>query len=307
MHCFEKIKKTEYNTSVALGFFDGVHLGHQAIINACVNTPDCISCVLTFKQSPLTSLQSNNPQLLSTNEEKLSILEDMGVSNVYCIDFSDIKDMSASRFIREILHEKLHAKHIYCGYNYRFGKDGAGDTDFLLSECEKYSITTHVMDKVMYNGDAVSSTRIRACLANGMIEDATAMLNRPYVISSQIINGNHIGTNINTPTINLGLPNNTIVPRLGVYASKVIIDSKTYYGATNVGVHPTVGGNTVLCETHLLNDVCESLYNKHADVYLLHFIRDEVAFDSITSLKKQIASDIITIKKYFDIIKTSRP
>lgn len=296
-----QIEKTQYPTSVALGFFDGVHIGHRAIINECKRYSDCTPTVLTFATSPSSHTGDSNPKLITTNEQKLKIFDSLDIQQVYLLDFESIKDMDAETFVREILHEKLNAKHVCCGFNYRFGKGGAGDTEVLRRECEKYSINTHIVDSVMYEDAPVSSTRIRECIESGDIKASNAMLDRPYSIEKDIISGNHIGSLIHTPTINLSLDDDLLIPKFGVYASRVTIGDKCYYGATNIGTHPTVGGRNILCETHLLSCVTDDLNSQHATVELISFLRKEEKFADIEQLKSQISKDIKKIKDFFEI------
>lgn len=293
MQIFNTIKKTEYRTSVALGFFDGVHLGHQAVINSAVNKAcdDIKSAVLTFSDSPLSTLTMCKKPLLTTKEEKFSLFEKLGVDIVYCIDFDDVKDMSADEFVRDVLCDKLGATHISTGYNYHFGKGGNAGTSELKALCGPLGITAFVSDPVLYNNEAISSTRIRECIKSGNMKDANEMLNYNFSIKGKVVQGNHIGTKISTPTINLPLSDERIIPRFGVYASRVLVDDSVFMGATNIGTHPTVGGNEVLCETHLLDFLGDDLYSKNVEIQLLYFVRDEKKFDSITALKAQIEKD----------------
>ena len=151
---------------------------------------------------------------------------------------------------------------------------------------------------VTYKGEAVSSTRIRECIQNGEIEDANAMLGYEFAVSGEIKSGNHIGTKISSPTINQPLNPEVITPKFGVYATKVTIDCKTYIGATNIGVHPTVGECSPVCETHLLDFSGGNLYSLDATTRLIHFIRPEQNFSSLSDLKDQIEKDKLQILSY---------
>lgn len=301
MQIFDSIIKTEYRTSIALGFFDGVHLGHAQVIKQAVdNSNDSIkSAVLTFSKSPFTMLTNEKKKLLTTNEEKFRLFEKLGVDYVFCVDFFDIKDMTAEEFVRDILCDKLNASYISTGYNYHFGKGGNADVEVLKSLCEPHGITVHSSAPVLYNNEAISSTRIRECIKNGDIQSANDMLGYNYNIKGKVVQGNHIGTKISTPTINLPLDDNCITPRFGVYASRVIIDNHTFFGATNIGTHPTVGGNEVLCETHLLDFSGDDLYSKKVRIEPLLFIRDEKKFSCIDELKSQIEKDKEDILNFF--------
>lgn len=301
MQIFDSIKKTEYRTSLALGFFDGVHLGHADVIKKAVETSsDTVkSAVLTFSKSPSATLFNEKKELLTTNEEKFRLFEMLGIDVVFCIDFCDIKDMTAQEFVEDILCDKLNASFISTGYNYHFGKGGSAGVQELKNLCERLSITVHSSAPVLYNNEAISSTRIRECIKNGDMKSANEMLGYNYNIKGDVVEGNHIGTKISTPTINLPLDDSCITPRFGVYASKVIVDGHTFFGATNIGTHPTVGGDEVLCETHLLDFSGDDLYSKNVRIEPLLFIRDEKKFGSIDELKVQIEKDKEDILNFF--------
>lgn len=301
MQIFHSIQKTEYHLSLALGFFDGVHLGHTEVIKKAVNhsSNSVKSAVLTFQNPPSTALTGEKKELLTTNDEKFELFEKLGVDYVFCIDFCDIKDMSAQEFVKDILCDKLQVCYISTGYNYHFGKNGSADAKELKRLCQTPNVTTFTSEPVIYKGEAISSTRIRECIKKGDIKSANEMLGYEFSVKGTVVRGNHIGTKISTPTINLPLDDYGIKPRFGVYASKVIIDNKIFIGATNIGTHPTVGGDKVLCETHLLNFADTDLYSKNIEVQPLCFIRDERKFQSIDELKTQIEKDKEQIMEYF--------
>ncbi len=301
MQIFDTIQKTEYPLSVALGFFDGIHLGHRAVINKCKeNAGDNLkTAVFTFKKSPSDMFNKTKKLMLTTNEQKFVLLEKLGVDIVYCIDFADIKELTAMQFVDEILCKKLNAKCAVTGFNYHFGKGGTATADDLKIMCQKFGIKTVKCEPEMYDGDNISSTRIRACILNGEIDKANAMLSYDFSVTSPIKSGNHIGAKLSSPTINQPLDTKLITPKFGVYATKVLIDGKTYFGATNIGTHPTVGDSAPLCETHLLNYKGESLYGKTAKTSLLKFIRSEKKFASIDELKNQIEIDKAQITAFF--------
>ena len=295
----DEFVKTGYHTSVALGFFDGVHLGHREVIrNAVRNKGGLCSVVLTFPEPPAKVLTGASLPLLTTNEQKTAVFEALGADAVIFMDFSQIKDMSPDDFVRVVLKEKLQAEKVFCGFNYHFGKKGAGDTDALISLCSRNNITARVSDPVYYQDEVVSSTRIRRCLSEGRMEEVSAMLCRPYTIFGEITEGNHIGSALGFPTLNLPIDASIVTPRYGVYHSKILIDQKTYDGATNIGVHPTVKETPApLCETFLLDYEGGDLYEKKVVVTLMRFIRPEQQFPSLQELKNQIENDIKAISR----------
>ena len=288
---------TEYHDAagspcaVALGFFDGVHLGHRQVIERCVNSP-YPSVVLTFPQSPAAVLRRSAPPLLCDNREKSRLIASLGADALVFEDLADIMTLTPDAFARQILVEKLRAKLVCCGYNYRFGKGGAGDTDALIRLGEKYGFEVAVCEAVTCEGGVVSSTRIRSLIESGEIESADRLLSRPLSICGTVDRGNRIGSHLGYPTVNIPLTRECIVPRYGVYASRIIIDGELYHGITNIGVHPTVGANPApLCETFIL-DFDGELYGKEARCELLSFIRPEQHFSTLEELKNQIAADI---------------
>ncbi|MBE6824405.1 MAG: bifunctional riboflavin kinase/FAD synthetase [Ruminococcaceae bacterium] len=301
MQIFDTIKKTEYDTSVALGFFDGVHKGHQDVIRKAVaaSSDACPATVVTFKNSPAAATGKNKP-LLTTNEQKFELFKKLGVKVVFCIDFNDVKDMSAQEFVHDVLYQTLNAKCVVTGFNYHFSKGGKATADDMQKLCEPLGIDAIKCAPVMYNNEPVSSTRIRRCISDGDIESANDMLGYNFSIDNLIVSGNHLGTTLSSPTINQKLDKDIVTPRFGVYATKVTVNDTTYIGATNIGVHPTVGKVSAVCETHLLDFFGESLYNKRACTKLLKFIRAERKFESIDELKAQIEKDKKAIIRYFD-------
>lgn len=297
MQIFHTLRKTEYETVVALGFFDGVHIGHKAVLDACISSKadGQKSAVFTFERSPHNMLFSEKKPMLVTNEQKFSLFEMCGIDEVYCIDFESVVSLSAEEFVNDILVSKLNAKVVVTGYNYHFGKGGSATASDLKRICSGYGIRVIVVEPVMYKGEAISSTRIRQCIANGDMVDANAMLSYNFSVTGVVNSGNHIGTKLDSPTINQKLSDGVVVPKFGVYASKVMVDSIEYIGATNIGVHPTVGECDPVCETHLLETQLD-LYGKNVTTELVKFIRPEQKFESIDALKSQIAMDIAQIK-----------
>ena len=300
MQIFDTLRKTEYKRVVALGFFDGVHKGHREVLMRAIesSSDECKSAVFTFKSSPHNIMNSEKKQMLTTNEQKFGLFEECGIDEVYCVDFESVMSLTAEEFVSNILKDMLNAKTVVTGYNYHFGKGGTASTDDLKKLCNYYGIEVITCEPVMYKGEAVSSTRIRQCIANGETEDANAMLSYNFCVDTVVASGNHIGTKIESPTINQKLTDGVIAPRFGVYATKVSVDGNVYVGATNIGTHPTVGECVPVCETHLLDTEID-LYGKKVYTELVKFIREEQKFDSIDELKNQIAKDIDEIRSYF--------
>ena len=302
-HSLSEFEKTSCKTSVALGFFDGVHTGHQNVIKRCVDEKkDNLSVVFTFEKSPASILENNKKALLTLNEQKQKIIQGLGADALIFADFLSVKDISAEDFVKVILKEKLNAKKVYCGFNYRFGKNAAADTNSLVSLCKKYDIKVYVSEEIVYKGLAVSSTRIRNSIAKGHIEEANKMLGYNFTIFGSVVPGNHIGRTLDFPTANIMMNNELVMPQFGVYASKVKIEEKEYYAATNIGIHPTVNKKSFpICETYLFSYDGFDLYNKYIECELLHFVRKEQKFSSLKELKLQVEDDKKQIMKIFDI------
>lgn len=293
----KEYKSAEDGCAVALGFFDGVHLGHRSVIKHCKET-GLRSAAMTFSESPAKLLGRACPPLLTDNARKAELLSQAGADDVIFADFGGMKDMSAYEFVRDILHERLGAKAVCCGMNYRFGKNGEGGTDALRGICGDFGIKVIVAEPVKTDdGIEISSTRIRGMIAEGELRQANSMLGYRYSVSGDIEDGNHLGRSMGYPTVNIPIADGLAVPRYGVYASRIITDGGEYIGATNIGVHPTAGANDKpLCETFILGYGGESLYGRHVVCELWGFVRDEKRFDSFDELRMQISVDIEQIK-----------
>lgn len=294
----------EYNPNkdgvcVALGFFDGVHRGHRAVIGGCAADKGNRKCVvLSFRESPAKVLGRSTPPLLSTNERKAELMAQIGADEVIFADFNAVKELRPEDFVTAILCERLNAKKVYCGFNYHFGRKGAGDSETLIKLCEKQGIGVTVKEPVFCDGEQVSSSLIRERIAAGEIEKANHLLGYRYAVAGRIDSGNHLGTAMGFPTVNIPIGNDLTVPRYGVYASELVIDGVRYKGATNIGVHPTVGTlDMPLCETFLLDFDGGELYGKKAVCELKAFIRGEMCFDSSEELTAQIKKDCEVINR----------
>jgi riboflavin kinase/FMN adenylyltransferase len=269
------------------------------VIGSCIAEKGSSTCVvLTFRESPAKALGRPIPTLLSTNERKAELLAQIGVDEVIFADFNTVKDLSPQAFVTAILRDKLHAEKVTCGFNYHFGQGGAGDTALLTKLCEEQGIAVEVKEPVFCDGEQISSSLIRRCIADGRIEKANNLLGYPYAIEGAIDSGNHIGSAMGFPTVNIPIGEGLTVPRYGVYASAITIDGRRYRGATNIGVHPTVGAHDVpLCETFLLDFGGGDLYGKKATCELTAFVREERRFASMDELSAQIKKDCDTINK----------
>ena len=282
-------------TCVALGNFDGIHLGHRAIIEACARTAreeGLLSLVWSFRRHPehilKGSFSSGNIISLSDKEE---IMTDLGIGHIIWENFESVRFLSPEEFCQTILLKKLYAKKVFCGFNFTFGKNGAGNADFLKEYLTPLGVEVIALDPVTQGGEPISSTRIRALLSDGNMEQAAQLLGRPYSIRFPVLHGKHLGTKIGFPTLNQSFPEEYVVPKKGVYAVRMILDGKSYPGVCNVGNRPTVDQNgETLAETHLF-DFSGDLYGKKVKVEFFSFLRPEKRFSSLEELKKQITKD----------------
>lgn len=295
----ENIKISE-PSAVALGFFDGVHLGHIKVIKTA-KSYGLKTVVLSFEQHPYEVLKEKIVLRLMTNEQKEKVFEDLGVDILVYLNFGVIRELSPEQFIKDILKKQLNARAVICGFNYKFGKGAAAGVQELEQFSGYYDYKVRSLPSININDIPVSSTRIRALIEMGEIEKADILLGRPFSISFEVIHGRKLGRSLGTPTINQSLPLWFIKPRFGVYATNVIIAGKHLPAVTNVGKKPTVdsfGSDTILAETYIPS-FNEDLYGKTITVEFMKFIRDEMKFDSIEELKTQIFKDI---KKALEII-----
>ena len=283
-------------TAVALGAFDGLHIGHKAVIEKTLHS-GFLPVVFTFWDNPAEKL-SGTCKYLTTPEERLRILESWGVKTVVMPNFADVSDWSVEQFLN-MLRDDLNAAELSSGEDFSFGKYAAGNIKILGSFCEKEGITLHVTPSVLYAGERVSATRIRAAMENGEIDSANAMLGRPFGFAFEVVPGNRLGRTIGIPTINQAFPEKFILPRFGVYASAVHVDGEVFCGVTNVGVKPTVGSDHALSETWM-PDFSGDLYGHTVRLELLGFIRDERKFESLEELCGVIHENAVTAKEIFN-------
>lgn len=286
-------------TSVALGLFDGVHRGHRAVIETAVNdaaqrflTP----AVFTFDPATVGVKQGSTLEYIYTEEYKEVLIRKMGVDNVVSADFRDIKDMTGREFAENILIKKMNAGHVVCGRDFRFGKGAACGINELLALGNDMGFTVTVADDVICAGEKVSSTAIRALLKKGDAEKAAGLLLSPYAVYGEIVHGNHIGNTIGFPTANQNFAPGQLVPAYGVYRSAAMVCGNSYSALTDIGVKPTIQGERQpLSETHFYSGNAD-VYGQICTVFLEKFVRPEMKFDGIDSLKAQLQKDLAAAK-----------
>ncbi|WP_027438246.1 bifunctional riboflavin kinase/FAD synthetase [Lachnospira multipara] len=290
-------------SAVTLGKFDGLHIGHRKLIDIVkekASELDLLSVLFTFDSIPLSLLPQKNQHFLTTNSERKAICEKIGLDCLVEYPFTEeFMNMEALEFVKKIVVDNLRAKVVVVGTDYGFGKNRSGDVNLLKELGDKYGFETIIVEKEKYQDQVVSSTYIRHELQLGHMETVNVLLNRPFSITGIVSSGKQLGRTIDMPTVNIYPTESKLLPPKGVYASKVIIDNKEYYGVTNLGTKPTVNASKeVSVETNIFN-FNENIYGKKIEVMLMHFLRTEIKFDSVESLKKQMESDKEFAKNMF--------
>ncbi len=273
---------------VALGTFDGLHIGHKAVITA-EKTEYQRKIVLMFNEHPLVRLKGENPGELITLDRSKTILDTWGVTPEY-IDFSEICDLSPEAFVDDILVKRYNAKSLACGFNYRFGKSASANAEELMKLCAEREIKITVVDAVNYENEPVSSSRIRKAIAQGDMKSVKAMLGRYFSYDFPVVHGDERGRKLGLPTINQFFSNTFAVPEYGVYASFTKVNGEIYPSVTNIGVRPTIGNSEKRSETNIIGFEGD-IYGQCPEVFLVKKIRNEMKFSTLEDLRLQIAKD----------------
>jgi riboflavin kinase / FMN adenylyltransferase len=296
----------EKRTVVTLGTFDGVHLGHQKIINRLLNSTqnsNLESVVLTFSQHPRSVLQAeSNIKLLNTNAEKIELLEKKGIDNLIIHTFDkSFSELTGEEFVKTILVDKLNIQKIIIGYDHRFGKNRSSDIHDLIYFGKKYHFDVEQISAEEIDEISVSSTNIRNAIAESDTKLANQYLGYPYSFSGKVIQGQQLGRTIGFPTANINIENHQkIIPKNGVYIVTGFWNNKTTQGIMNIGNKPTVDGKNKTIEVHFLN-LDEDLYGLEIKISVHDFIRNEQKFESLEDLKTQLFNDKATAEKYFEV------
>ena len=282
------------NNYIALGSFDGLHLGHLSLIEKAKDLAvknNGKSIIFTFKNHPRKFLNTTNKiQLIMTNEEKIDILQNEEVDIIAFKAFDEkIMKMMPDEFIRWLC-KSYNVKGIIVGFNFKFGYINLGDVETLEKFQKEYKYKLYVMKPYTMQDEIISSTSIRKELLDGNVKKAFNMLSRPYMLSGKVIDGKKLGRTIGFPTANLEINKEKVIPKKGVYYTNVKIDEKTFKGITSVGNNPTVNGQELTLETYILN-FNEDIYGKEIKVYFIDRIRDEIKFNNINELVAQLKKD----------------
>ncbi len=297
-------EKENQKTVVTIGNFDGIHIGHKKLITTtrkCALEKNLKSIVITFSPHPLEIVKNNMPFYYIFSEEEKNIeMEkeniDFFIKYPFTKDFSNI---SPEKFV-DILIEKLNCKILVVGEDYCFGKDRSGNVNILKQLGEQKGIQVIKISNIVIDGERVSSSIIRECINNRNIKKANLLLNKPYYIFGQVVEGNKLGRTIGFPTANIIPPKNKLLPPDGVYITKTKYNNKLYDSITNIGTNPTVNNTHRTIETYIF-DFNQNLYNQNIEVYFYDWIRSVKKFNGINELKEQIAKDINIASSFFRV------
>ncbi len=290
-------------TVLTLGVFDGLHLGHQRIMQTVVDRAkavDAVATAITFDPHPRAVLHPESaPPLLQTLDQRLANFEVLGIEQAIVVPFTrEFAAQPAEDFLTNIIRDRLHAKEVYLGKGFAFGKDRGGNITLLREMSGELGFTADEIDEVQLRGIRISSSKIRRLLDEGRVNLARRMLGRPYGVEGVIIRGNRRGHTIGFPTANLK-PHNRVIPRYGVYATATLIDGKWRKSITNIGVRPTFESDSEPSIESYIFDFDGDLYGDVLRVRFLYRIRDERKFNGIDALKAQIEKDTRRARNYF--------
>lgn len=303
-------EKIKYPCAVALGNFDGIHKGHQQVIQPIFNYENLTPSLVTFIPHPEEFFTGTKKQLLTPMSEKCQILENLGIKQLILLPFDrQLANLSAEKFVEDILVKQIKANFISVGEDFCFGYQRQGNAEYLQSLANKYNVKVSITQEqnltIKKESIRISSSYIRQSLSEGKPELATKMLGREYQIIGKVIEGQKLGRKIGFPTANLAITPEKFLPQMGVYGVKVDVKNNSLLsnlsGVMNIGIRPTIEGKNISVEIHLL-DWEGDLYNKILTVKLVNFLRLEQKFSSLDDLKKQIKLDCqqLTMTAYRD-------
>ena len=290
---------------IALGFFDGVHLGHGALLRRARELADergTIAAAVTFDHHPRDLIQGKPTPLINTHQERTAIMKRYyGIDEVLVLPFDRaMMEMPWREFATHILSEQMGAVHVVAGHDYHFGYKGEGNVDRLREICSEMGIGCTIIPPVQLDGITVSSTYIRGLITQGEMERACRFLGHPHLMTGTVVHGKQLGRTLGIPTANLVLPSNVLVPAFGVYATRVRVAGQTHLAVTNVGVRPTVDdSNRVTVEPWIL-DFDGDLYGQYMEVELYAHLRGEKKFEGLEQLQQEIFRNAAQTRAYFD-------
>lgn len=284
----------------ALGFFDGVHLGHQALLRECCRLADeqeVQPAAITFDNHPQTLFSKNPPPLINTWQDRQALLRSYGIGPIYKYPVTkEVMSMSWQDFLAELLESG--AVGFVCGNDFRFGHQGEGTAEKLKIFCEERDLPCTIVPEQTVDGIRVSSTYIRQLIEAGEMAQAVKFLGHPHILTGTVVSGRHLGRTIGIPTANLALPEALLVPKFGVYACLAVIGGRKYPAVTNIGTRPTVGGHHVTVEPWIL-DFEGDLYGQELTLEFYKFLRPEKKFPSLEALREEIQKNKAETLKFF--------
>ena len=289
-------------TIYALGFFDGVHWGHQALLAECRRLADshgCKTAAVTFSSHPDTLVLGRTPPLINTIEDRIQLLRQFGMDDVIVLPFDKKMQTLPWQDFLTLLREDYQAAGLVCGHDFRFGNRGAGTAELLAAYCLEKDLPWAVVAEQKLGGIPVSSTHIRSLLEAGAMEEATLFLGHPHILTGEVVSGRKLGRTLGIPTANLCIPDGVVSLPFGVYACKAETGGKVYIAVTNIGNRPTVGGHRITVEPWLL-DFDGDLYGKRLTLSFYRFLRPEVKFPSLDALKEEIQKNALETRKIFE-------
>jgi len=292
------------NSAITLGKFDGLHLGHQYLMDQVISYKELgyTAIMFSFLYHPQNLFSDKEFQLIYTEEEKVNKLRKSGIDALISYPFTEeTKNMEAEAFIKNILVDKLDTRIIVVGNDFRFGHNRRGDYHMLQTFEKEYNYKVIVCDKKTWNNTVISSSTIRNELKAGNIETVNAMLGTPYSITGEVLHGRKIGRTIGMPTTNIMPSSNKLLPPCGVYASKTIVKGQAFPGITNIGFKPTVGAEESKGVETFIFDYDEDLYGEQIEVQLYAFERPEIKFNTLEELREAMLEDIEFGRRYFNL------
>jgi riboflavin kinase / FMN adenylyltransferase len=300
----EKYAVTRRGSVIAIGTFDGIHIGHQRVLEYAIQKAkesDAVATALTFEPPPVKVLRPEvAPARISTNQQRIDWFAAVGMEAAVVLPFTkELAALAAEEFVREILVRKLRVQTVVVGENFRFGNKQTGDVKFLreIGMHEEFEVVVHT--PVTVDGEVVSSTLIRKLVSEGDVRHAARLLGRPFALTGEVVSGMGMGRKFTFPTLNLK-PEQELLPARGVYVTRTVLDGETssHRSVTNVGVRPTFNGTGLSVETHLL-DYFGNFTPKRIEVRFWKRLRAEKKFGSAEELKEQIGKDMATANRYF--------
>lgn len=287
---------------LALGFFDGVHLGHQALLRACRDLATEYSGIpgaVTFSAHPGALVKGATPPLLNSLQDRKRLLHRFGMEQVHVLPFDEEMMTMPWQAFLQMLRQQYSVGGLVCGDDFRFGHRGEGNAEKLKAQCDAWGIPCIVVKEQTFDHIRISSTYIRGLLEQGQIERATAFLGHPHLMTGTVIPGRGLGHTLGIPTANLSVPEHVQIPGHGVYICRALVGEESYAAVTNIGMRPTVGGHHMTVEPWLLNFE-GNLYGQQLTLEFHCWLRSEIKFDSLDAMQAEIRKNAVQTLKYFE-------